>query len=956
VGQLRNALQRAPVTLVWGLSGLGKTALVYHTLHTYYPERVGHTLVITRRAEEGDDLRLDVARALSLVSPDADLDWERPDRDLEDLLGQCIDIAEEEGWWFVLEDIHRADLSQVADLLSQIARYARQSRWIAVSGENLLLPELAGQVVTLSEMDEADLVRVARLWNPSAQQTDVRQAVAASAGSPGQLQKLLLKPRASAKPVQASLFEGLDGRALDLLKALSLIERPLPLDVIVGFSDLPESEVLEMLERRGLIEDATGGFRLHAVARPLVKTSMTPEDEVERRRRTLQALSSHERPVAVLEAVRLLLSQGQVGETEALLDRRGDELLARGHAGELWRYLEPVADERLGRWRLKCALSSGDFRALSMVREPKSATLHDRYLAARAMFGRGEWSGALEALRPLVEQATAAQDLALALETRLLIAQCSMMGGHAEDGLRELEAIEPSSADERARRDALTSSALALLGRVDEASVVAERVQASLSTLTPTAKAEAGLVVAQVYFELGRLRDASDLLDTLKNTGEGRDPTLHVGRRVLHLRAAIALDRGFLQDARRLLNRIRPPAASAVFKLALDLTDSQRRMAAGELKGLWESLASLRQLAKAQGQVPLQHLAQLLSLRMALLRARVPAELLAPLSAPVARATNLTLQILAAEARLRSGDTRMNDVAEPADVPELSGLRVQSKLIWGLSKLLDSDLKGALDETEDALQAARTSGYGVAEAEARLRVCEIHAVMNRRRDLAEAAKALVEQGTSLPSTRFALEGNFFQMAAAEGALSPSVLEEFAAYDDVAPTASRRARALLGEPVPLDAVDRSVLSALQRMNDWGEVSLVCRRAPEGVSATVDLPRWGLDDYRQEIWAKEGRRIELSQSPLLWRILEVMADHGGHASKEQLVIEVWNEREYHPLKHDNRLRLAVRKLRQDVEVNPARPSRILTTEDGYALAGLVRRLKRRPGSRPPPPAAG
>ena len=47
-------------------------------------------------------------------------------------------------------------------------------------------------------------------------------------------------------------------------------------------------------------------------------------------------------------------------------------------------------------------------------------------------------------------------------------------------------------------------------------------------------------------------------------------------------------------------------------------------------------------------------------------------------------------------------------------------------------------------------------------------------------------------------------------------------------------------------------------------------------------------------------------------------------------EQLVRDVWDV-DYHPLRHDNRLQSAIRKLRMLLDD----PSRIETREDGYAL---------------------
>lgn len=81
--------------------------------------------------------------------------------------------------------------------------------------------------------------------------------------------------------------------------------------------------------------------------------------------------------------------------------------------------------------------------------------------------------------------------------------------------------------------------------------------------------------------------------------------------------------------------------------------------------------------------------------------------------------------------------------------------------------------------------------------------------------------------------------------------------------------------------------------------------------------------------------DARRVDLSKRELLGRLLQVLVNHGGSASKERLVLEAWGEREYHPLRHDNRLQAAVRKLRRAIEDNPSKPTRFVTTEDGYAI---------------------
>jgi DNA-binding response OmpR family regulator len=92
----------------------------------------------------------------------------------------------------------------------------------------------------------------------------------------------------------------------------------------------------------------------------------------------------------------------------------------------------------------------------------------------------------------------------------------------------------------------------------------------------------------------------------------------------------------------------------------------------------------------------------------------------------------------------------------------------------------------------------------------------------------------------------------------------------------------------------------------------------------------------------VWLPRGRAVALDRRPVLWRLLEVLLGRGGKATKEELVEDVWSE-PYHPLRHDNRLRLAVRKLRKLVEDDAAHPTRVITTADGYALRGTVRRSR-------------
>lgn len=142
-------------------------------------------------------------------------------------------------------------------------------------------------------------------------------------------------------------------------------------------------------------------------------------------------------------------------------------------------------------------------------------------------------------------------------------------------------------------------------------------------------------------------------------------------------------------------------------------------------------------------------------------------------------------------------------------------------------------------------------------------------------------------------------------------------------------ASRRARALLGDETSLDQLDQRIIGAMRELLTPPEVLL---RRPGG-------PRWGLHLPSQSVFRDDGAWVDLAGGSTHFPLLDALRAQGGRATKEQLVVAVWQERSYHPARHDNRLHTAVRKLRRLIEPE-ATPRLLLTEEDGYSLGGTVR----------------
>jgi hypothetical protein len=212
-------------------------------------------------------------------------------------------------------------------------------------------------------------------------------------------------------------------------------------------------------------------------------------------------------------------------------------------------------------------------------------------------------------------------------------------------------------------------------------------------------------------------------------------------------------------------------------------------------------------------------------------------------------------------------------------------------------------------------------------------LCDAHLLAGDRDELARAADHLRARGEAAGSRRFAAEALWFE-ATRGGAPHPAALEPLAALVDVAPVAARRARALLGEDCELDLLDRAVLRALGPRPSRQAIRRVADRARDR-SDGDERAGWGLDTEAQQVWLPGGRTVDLTTRGLLYRILLSIANRDGRATKEEIVIAAWKQRDYHPIRDDKRLQVTVRKLRLLIEDDPSRPTRLVTTPEGYGF---------------------
>jgi len=935
MGALAAITRRGPVALLCGPGGIGKTALALALcpqLPTFAFERA--LLIELRPGEPVEDPRLRITRVLARCLGIERVDWTDVLHDDDSIGGALIDLAETGGFCVVLDDLHHLDEPRAVALLRLLARYARRSRWIVTSRAPPTEDALTAQTVTLDGLDEGALTQLARALVPDLSEADLRGAVTAAAGSPWSLQQQLASPGVG--DANRRLLGLVPDGAMALLETLASVDAPLPLEALRSLTPPPPEDVIRALERRGLVQRAYGRYRLHDVVRRTLRASPAGGRAIASSLELDPPRPAPQDPEALLDDVHAMLRGGAIDDARTGLDARGAHLVDAGFAPRLWQLLELSLDPRLAPWKLRCAVSLGQVDLIARCDPPHEADLEGRLIWARGLLLRREPEAALA-----LAEGLRAHD-SLRVRAGLLAAECLSVGRRYDEASAVLDALEPRDASARVLRAAWTAYCLASLGRAGEAARHLGAVDLGASAVSPEVRNQSRLIVAMVMSLIGRPIDAyeaskavlSASLRSVKCLSVHFINSLNVGRLV---EAGELLDRlaRFLPER----SPLRPfyEARAALYHGLV-----------GELVAVDATLARWKPELRRRGD--LRALGSLLQVEIHHRMCR--AEPRAPLSGE----EDLQMQggpqsrwnaLLALRWENRAGADIVSPSDARGDAPtlaadsELSATCFMERLITVEALLLRGETGAALHLSELALGDARRCGWVIDEANLLPVRCDLLVVSGRWSELAATAREFEALALALPSPRLQHEASFYAAFSPPGPVAWGLLEELARRVDCAPTAARRARALLGDAAPLDAIDRAVLAALRSHRGVAPAELLGSAPADARHRTADT--WGMDDAARRVWRAGAEGVSLAERPLLWRLLVALYDRGGRATKEELVRDLWSEPEYHPLRHDNRLQASVRKARIALESDASRPARLVTTADGYALIGPLRRAR-------------
>ncbi|MCB9543465.1 MAG: hypothetical protein H6703_13590 [Myxococcales bacterium] len=787
VAALSALLKQGPLAVVQGPSGIGKTSLALAVSHALAQRRLAAARYVRLVGEPAG-----AAALRALAGP---LDPEERARllgDPEALWAVVLDLAEAARAWVVIDEDEAADPEGVVAAAELIGRFARRSRWVVTTraGRSAALEAVT---VALGPLDDSALRALAGDFDPRASRARVEQAVAAAAGSPGWLRLALAlpadelrDPAARAGRLWAALIPAQTAAARVFLRAVALVDGVLPAEVAPALGAAAQGR----LRAQGLVELRPGGFAMHPAVRELVLSATAGEAAHDGA--LAAALGAGDDPAGQVAALAIRLAHGEVEAARSLLDRVGAGLRREGWAAAVWRLLRARGEPALATWRMRMAADSGDVEVLRGLALPREAAgdLELRLEWARALHLRGELARALGE----AEAAAQSGDPGVARRATRLAVRCLLNLGRMPEALARAQAA-PGPLDPEDESMIITCrAALGDPGAEDEARALLARLGPRLDA--PVA-VRAAVALGMVLYRTGRARETAAVFDRL--TAAGVTPLALRAPAMRVIRLGILLALGRLDETAALLESAGPLShGRSLWGFTLPFTTAALRLARGELAGLGAELLRLVALAGSEQRLELWSFALALAEELHLLRAE-PAEtvdLLDPRLPPTAAQTLRVRMMVQA---------RRGEAVGPAPPSAHRENQMYDALVAADAALAAGDAVAAAAHATAARVAAEHHGLALGEAQALERIADAAMLAGRWDAAGEVSALLGARAAAMPSARFAGEAAW---RAAVMAWPPDLaaLERLAAGMESAPTAARRARALLGAEAPLDRVD------------------------------------------------------------------------------------------------------------------------------------------------------
>lgn len=946
--------ERAALVWLYGEPGVGKKALLsYWYVRRADPARLGNTLWIALTPSAPiEALIAAIVRALGTIEERAHA---LVAEQAHQMLAEAIDLADRHQLEIVLD---LSDTSSTAyaspealhTLARQLQQYTRRARWWLITPH--APPPEQTHALHLQALPPAALRELVSHWMARPQidalleRGEREQVLQSVLHHTGNASLLTLEQRLFSlthpEPLSPTQLDALPLATRQAATLLALSPHPLPTSWLEAGFALHAARLAE-LERQALLRHTPSGWRLTPATHQALAAApqMGSRDELEAIARRLASVDDLR---ARLEALRLAMEHRLYPLIDALFEAHFEAWRRAGFLADLYGLLAGADDPKLTRWRFRCSCYMARFQESERLQEELGAlSLEDRMYLAYMLLMQGRFEEVI-ALEQSARQehphpdATARDHLEqLALTAARALIQ---RGRHAE----ALTLLATASFEHapwlRMRALHVQINAMTHLGEFASARRLLERARAVFDTLSYMNQRQWSTFFIHSAYRLKQFGAASQLanrfLDELGTTGAPR-----AAEWVLY--AAVWLETGELGHTTRAIHHAREhfeKRAPGMMSMLLNIELAQASLC--EDRAMCDALERAFAALDAS-QIPADSQADHL-----ILRARIAIRWHHEREAILEQLARFELDAASEHTRplLTTLQAHLEALSTAHATPSLPALHADAHLearVEHTLLALHLDILCALSthdlERDTAALLDEVERLGARRLEAELRLGALWHAFAFDQPLAPHQRAITRLLPELPELHhhhlalLALltrpERPWLELSRLSLTLDPDTLPH------------RLCQLLLGAPLQPDALEEALMT--RAMARWGDPE------PLWMSAPTHGPLLELDPLAQRlsrVASHEPRdtvSVALSSEELHFKLLKFLAIHGGEADKEALVLGLWPELgTYHPLHHDNRLRLAVTKLRRLLRDHFGEEELLLTTSRGYALGASVRTL--------------
>ncbi len=342
--RLEQSIASVPVSLLYGVAGVGKSALAYVAAARW------NGTVAYRQIVEGESLNIAVdgaRRALTHEPVVETLDADERIADLAEVLNRTSGML-------VLDDLHRLALEDRRNLIGALCRLLRTGRLLATSRERIARDADSHDRFEL-RLSGLDVAAGRSLWmaldDLYGASAGFERAWARSNGSPLFLRRAHAGDLDENDPIAAAVCS-LTSDERRVAGAIALAEVRLPTNLVMALLPRESSrEVLRALSRRLIVDvDGESTCAMHDLFRDALRDHLTAAEREALHGELARLLQTADLDptTRVREACRHLAALGRYEDVGLCLLAHATELVRQGAASELLHALDAIPPERRG--------------------------------------------------------------------------------------------------------------------------------------------------------------------------------------------------------------------------------------------------------------------------------------------------------------------------------------------------------------------------------------------------------------------------------------------------------------------------------------------------------------------------------------------------------------------------------------------------------------------------------